>query len=99
MVQRELGEKTGANLWDMAHGRDSRAVEPPKPRRSLGAEVNWGIRFRNQQEADAFLAELAGEVQHTFCSEVQLTSLFEHLTEATACIAGMHGPAVRTRRD
>lgn len=124
MPQRELGDRTGANLWDMAHGRDTRLVQPPKPRRcampalaldlmhalcravvlwqqlrclhppqatlnsseclvvtsamrvvsghhlmtpgrcrSLGAEVNWGIRFRNQQDADVFLTELAGEVR------------------------------------
>lgn len=31
--------------------------------RSLGAEVNWGIRFRNQQDADVFLLDLAGEVR------------------------------------
>lgn len=35
MPQRELGDKTGANLWDMAHGRDARIVQPPKPRRCM----------------------------------------------------------------
>lgn len=29
-LQRELGAKTGAALWAYAHGRDDRAVEPPK---------------------------------------------------------------------
>ena len=43
-AQTSLGVKAGATLWDYAHGRDSRQVEPPKPRRSVGAEVNWGIR-------------------------------------------------------
>jgi DNA repair protein REV1 len=61
-MQRELGEKTGENLWLMAHGRDNRVVQTPKPRKSLGAEVNWGIRFRNQQDADTFLLKLSGEV-------------------------------------
>ena len=61
-MQRELGEKTGENLWLMAHGRDHRVVQTPKPRKSLGAEVNWGIRFRNQQDADQFLLKLSGEV-------------------------------------
>lgn len=42
---RELGPGLGASLWELAHGRDSRRVEPPKPRKSVGAEVNWGIRF------------------------------------------------------
>jgi hypothetical protein len=62
-VQRELGGKTGENLWQMAHGRDLRVVQTPKPRKSLGAEVNWGIRFRNQQDADQFLLRLSGEVR------------------------------------
>lgn len=41
---RGLGPSLGASLWDNAHGRDDRRVEPPKPRKSVGAEVNWGIR-------------------------------------------------------
>ncbi len=40
-------------------------------RRSLGAEVNWGIRFRNQLDADVFLTELAGEVQSQLLCVVQ----------------------------
>jgi DNA repair protein REV1 len=68
-MQRELGEKTGENLWLMAHGRDLRLVQPPKPRKSLGAEVNWGIRFRNQQDADVFLLKLSGEVRSVRLSE------------------------------
>ncbi len=31
-------------LWEFAAGRDTRAVEPPKARKSVGAEVNWGVR-------------------------------------------------------
>jgi hypothetical protein len=69
-VQRELGEKTGENLWLMAHGRDLRVVQTPKPRKSLGAEVNWGIRFRNQQDADVFLLKLSGEVRSVRRSEL-----------------------------
>jgi nucleotidyltransferase/DNA polymerase involved in DNA repair len=68
-VQRELGKKTGENLWLMAHGRDLRVVQTPKPRKSLGAEVNWGIRFRNQQDADVFLLKLSGEVWSARLSE------------------------------
>lgn len=44
-LQRVLGQKTGISLWQFAHGRDERAVEGPKVRKSVGAEVNWGIRF------------------------------------------------------
>jgi DNA repair protein REV1 len=31
-------------------------------RKSVSAEVNYGIRFTNQEEATAFLKQLAGEV-------------------------------------
>ena len=50
----------GAALWDAAHGIDARRVEPPKDRKSVGAEVNWGIRFQSPQEAQTFLDGLAG---------------------------------------
>jgi len=45
---------------DAAHGIDEREVEPMKTRRSVGAEVNWGIRFTCQGDADTFLDGLAG---------------------------------------
>ena len=52
--------QTGAALWDAAHGIDARRVEPPKDRKSVGAEVNWGIRFQSPQESHTFLDGLAG---------------------------------------
>lgn len=61
-LQERLGTKTGAQLWDHSHGRDARPVEPPKPRKSVGAEVNWGVRFDDDEAAARFLDELAGEV-------------------------------------
>ena len=38
-------------------------VEVPGPRKSVGAEVNYGIRFAAEQDATAFITELAGEVE------------------------------------
>lgn len=35
-------------------------MEPMKLRRSVGAEVNWGIRFTCEADADTFLDGLAG---------------------------------------
>lgn len=61
-LQRALGDKTGAGLWAHAHGHDARLVALPKPRKSVGAEVNWGIRFSSVQDGVAFVTELAGEV-------------------------------------
>ncbi|GAB4820844.1 hypothetical protein N2152v2_007890 [Parachlorella kessleri] len=61
-LQQLLGNKSGALLWEFAQGRDSREVEPPKARKSVGAEVNWGIRFTDDEEAAKFVDGLAGEV-------------------------------------
>jgi len=52
---RRLGAQTGASLWQHAHGIDDRPVAPPKARRTVGAEVNWGVRFSTAKEADTFL--------------------------------------------
>ena len=53
---------TGSQVWAYAHGTDERQVEPPKSRKSVGAECNWGIRFQNDADALAFMDNLAGEL-------------------------------------
>jgi DNA repair protein REV1 len=52
---RKLGTQTGAALWQHAHGIDDRQVEGPKARRSIGADVNWGVRFDDDADVDKFL--------------------------------------------
>ena len=52
----------GTQVWSYAHGTDDRQVEPPKSRKSVGAECNWGIRFQNDADALAFMDDLAGEL-------------------------------------
>ena len=49
-------------MWAYAHGVDDRQVEPPKSRKSVGAECNWGIRFQRDADAVAFMDNLAGEL-------------------------------------
>ena len=49
-------------MWAYAHGIDDRQVEPPKSRKSVGAECNWGIRFQRDADAVAFMDNLAGEL-------------------------------------
>lgn len=62
-LQREFGTRSGTLLWDFAHGHDSRVVEVPKGRKSVGAEVNWGIRFEKEKDPEDFLGNLAKEVE------------------------------------
>ncbi len=35
----------------------------PQARKSVGAEVNWGVRFDSDTDARSFLRELCGEVE------------------------------------
>jgi DNA repair protein REV1 len=55
LLMRKLGTQTGAALWQHAHGIDDRQVEGPKARRSIGADVNWGVRFDDDADVDKFL--------------------------------------------
>ena len=52
----------GSQVWAFAHGVDERIVEPPKARKSVGAECNWGIRFTSDGDALTFMDNLAGEL-------------------------------------
>lgn len=61
-LQRWLGEKTGKMLHAYARGEDDRPLKTAHQRKTVGAEVNWGIRFQADHEAAEFLEKLAGEV-------------------------------------
>lgn len=49
-------------VWDYAHGRDAREVEPSGVRKTVGCEINYGVRFDGQADADRFVEELAAQV-------------------------------------
>ncbi|PGG96439.1 hypothetical protein AJ79_09591 [Helicocarpus griseus UAMH5409] len=57
-----LGPKTGARLWDYARGIDNTEVGVQAPRKSVSAEINWGIRFVNQAQAEDFVQSLCEEL-------------------------------------
>ena len=56
-------------------------MEPPKQRRSVGAECNWGIRFRDQAEAEDFLNGLAGELCTRLTSAGKLLASVQYADE------------------
>ncbi|XP_014669446.1 PREDICTED: DNA repair protein REV1-like isoform X2 [Priapulus caudatus] len=62
MLQKECGPKSGRNLYQFCRGEDSREIRTDKDRKSVSAEINYGMRFTAQEEVDKFLAELAVEV-------------------------------------
>jgi hypothetical protein len=69
VLSRRLGAQTGASLWQHAHGIDDRPVAPPKARKSVGADVNWGVRFSNAQEADTFLKVRGHQILFRYSSQ------------------------------
>jgi len=61
-MKEQLGAKLGQQLWGFCRGKDSRGVELAHVRKTVSAEVNYGIRFSGWDEADRFLAQLSQEV-------------------------------------
>lgn len=66
-----LGPKTAERIADYCRGIDRSEVGEQPPRKSVSAEVNWGIRFTNQQEAEDFV--------HGLCSELEKRLLGEQM--------------------
>lgn len=64
-----LGPKTGEKLWEYARGIDRVEVGEQPIRKSVSAEVNWGIRFINQQEAEEFVGNLCKELERRLLNE------------------------------
>ncbi|KAF4551421.1 impB/mucB/samB-like protein 3 [Elsinoe fawcettii] len=65
----KLGPKTGEKLWDYARGIDRVEVGDVVVRKSVSAEVNWGVRFENQEQVDEFIENLCGELQKRLIKE------------------------------
>ncbi|KAB8301305.1 hypothetical protein EYC80_003186 [Monilinia laxa] len=58
-----LGPKTGEKIWNYSRGIDKSEVGEQVVRKSVSAEVNWGIRFISQFEAEEFVQNLCVELQ------------------------------------
>ncbi|EOA83271.1 deoxycytidyl transferase [Exserohilum turcicum] len=58
-----LGPKTGERLYEYSRGIDRQEVGEQAVRKSVSAEVNWGVRFENQEQAEEFIGSLCGELQ------------------------------------
>ncbi|OTA01955.1 REV1 deoxycytidyl transferase involved in DNA translesion synthesis [Trichoderma parareesei] len=64
-----LGPKTSEKLHDYARGIDRTEVGEQPPRKSVSAEVNWGIRFIKQAEAEEFVYNLCKELEKRLVNE------------------------------
>nr|POE78069.1 dna repair protein rev1 [Quercus suber] len=64
-----LGPKTSEKLWDYARGIDRAEIGDQVVRKSVSAEVNWGVRFETQDQVDEFMYGLSGELQKRLWKE------------------------------
>ncbi|KAJ7319699.1 hypothetical protein JRQ81_019210 [Phrynocephalus forsythii] len=62
-LQKEFGPKTGQMLYRFCRGLDDRPIQREKKRKSISAEINYGIRFTQPKEAEAFLLSFSEEIQ------------------------------------
>lgn len=67
LLQKEFGKKTGEMLYNMCRGIDNSKLNVEHVRKSVSAEVNYGIRFETGADADEFLRRLSREV----CNRLQ----------------------------
>lgn len=68
-LMQTLGPKTGEKLWEYSRGIDRTEVGEQVARKSVSAEVNWGVRFENQEQADEFVGSLCRELQKRLLKE------------------------------
>lgn len=61
-LKNHLGNKTGAQLFEQCRGRDPNPLTFHTVRKSVSAEVNYGIRFENNNQCLEFLKQLSAEV-------------------------------------
>lgn len=61
-LQKDFGTKTGEMLWNYCRGVDNRLVGIIQESKSIGAEVNWGVRFKDIKDSEHFLSSLCKEV-------------------------------------
>lgn len=61
-LQKDFGMKTGDMLWNFCRGIDYRSVNTIQETKSIGADVNWGVRFKNMNDTKQFMSTLCKEV-------------------------------------
>lgn len=57
-----FGKKVGETMWHYARGTDERPLTTFKQRKSVGVDVNWGIRFTELGQLHKFLQQLTVEL-------------------------------------
>ncbi|KAJ6508013.1 hypothetical protein C8R47DRAFT_1209023 [Mycena vitilis] len=62
VLSEALGKKTGEKLYNAIRGIDDTPLSSDKQRKSVSAEINYGIRFESNEAAETFIFRLAADV-------------------------------------
>ncbi|XP_062234274.1 DNA repair protein REV1 isoform X2 [Phragmites australis] len=62
VLHKDFGKKIGDLLWNCCRGIDHSIVGAVQETKSVGAEINWGVRFNDNKDAEHFLTNLCKEV-------------------------------------
>ncbi|RYG55411.1 hypothetical protein EON66_05375, partial [archaeon] len=57
-----VGDKTAESLLQYAQGKDDRSVQTQTVRKSVGLDVNWGVRLQNAEQSRALLRTMCVEL-------------------------------------
>ena len=91
-LMNHLGPKTGEKLWDYSRGIDKQEVGEQVVRKSVSAEINWGIRFINQQQAEDFVQCLCDELSKRLLEQLVKGRQLTMKIMRKAADAGMDPP-------
>lgn len=62
-LQSSFGSKTGQTLYNNCRGQDNRKLKLTTERKSISVDLNYGVRFRKQSDAEALIGDLTQELQ------------------------------------
>ncbi|XP_062505261.1 DNA repair protein REV1-like isoform X2 [Corticium candelabrum] len=61
-LQSEFGQKSGRSLYQSCRGIDEQPLRIVRERKSVSAEINYGIRFEQESDVNEFMRNLAVEI-------------------------------------
>ena len=67
-LQGAYGKHVGKILHDFSRGIDDRPLELDAPRKTVGLDVNWGVRFSSRENMLEFMQGLSQELQQRLVS-------------------------------
>ena len=63
-LQAMIGKSAGKQLHEFAHGIDNRKWDPRPVRKSISAQISWGVRLSSNTEACDFIRRLSSQVSN-----------------------------------